>query len=144
MVRKLIVVLSDSSVGGLNVISFEGRLSDNEGVDDDSERPDVDFVRVTLLSFQYFRSDIVRGTTDSSLPLTIKFKFGSKTKISEFDLHLVIKEQVSEFEISMDDPVGVEILHGITNLYNVALDFEFGESLSSSKEFVKSLTLAKF
>jgi len=39
--------------------------------------------------------------------------------------------------------MGVEVLHSITELNGVALDFQFNESFSPSEEFIHRLTRAK-
>ena len=43
----------------------------------------------------------------------------------------------------MNDSVGMQVLDGIAELQNVALNFEFDESLSSSKKLVERLTLTE-
>lgn len=91
-----------------------------------------------------FWSNIVGGTTNSSLFLSIELKFSGETEISEFDLHFIVEEKISEFEISVDNSVGVKVLERVDYLDNVTLDLEFHESLSSFDEFVESLVGTKF
>ena len=102
-----VAVHSDSLVGGLDVIGFKWRLSDDESVNDDAERPYIDFIRVSLLTFENLWSDVVGCTTNRPLSLSIKLELGRKTKITDFDLHLVVEEEVTEFEISVDDSMRV-------------------------------------
>ena len=105
LVRELVLIHSDSLVGGLYVIGFEWRLTDNEGVDDNTKRPDINLIRMALLSFENLRSDIVGSTTNGSFPLTIELELGGKTEITNLDLHLVVEEKVAELEISVNDPM---------------------------------------
>jgi len=139
MVREGVCVHSDSSVSGLHIGRFEGRLSDNESIDDNTERPDVNFVRVALLGFQNLRSDIIGSSANGSFTLSIEFKLSGEPKISDLQLHLTGEEEVSKLEISMDNSMRMEILQSCNDLHDVALDFEFMESLSSSNKLVESL-----
>ena len=49
--RKRVVVHTNTLVCGLYVVSFKGRLANDERIDDDAEGPDVDLVGVALLAF---------------------------------------------------------------------------------------------
>ena len=71
-----IVVHSDSFVGCLNVIGLKRWLTNDQGVDDDSKRPNIYLIRMSLLSFKHLRSNIIRCTANSPFPLSIKLKFG--------------------------------------------------------------------
>ena len=79
---------------------------------------------MTLFTFEHFWSNIVRSTANGPLALTIKLQFGSQTEIANFDLHLVVKEEVTEFEISVDDSVTMEVLDGQANLVDIALHLQ--------------------
>ena len=98
---------------------------------------------MTLLAFEDLRSDIVGSTANSALSLTVELELGGKTEITYFDFHLVVKEQVTEFQISMDNAMTVEVFNGGADLVNVALDFELMESLTSTQELVQRLILAE-
>lgn len=87
---------------------------------------------MALLSLQNFRSNVIWSSTNSSLSLAIELKFGCESEISDLYFHLVVEEQVSELEISVDDSMGVEVLHSITDLDDIALDLKLVQSLSSS------------
>lgn len=92
---------------------------------------------MTLLSFEHLWSDIVGSTADGSLALAVEFEFRGETEISDLNLHLVVKEEVTELEISMDDSVTVEVLDSAANLVDVALDFQFVQTLASTKKLVE-------
>jgi hypothetical protein len=98
---------------------------------------------VSLFSFEHFWCNIIRSATNGPFPFAIKLKFGRQTKITDFDLHLVIEKEVAQFEISVDDPVAVQVLNRITNLNNITLDLQLMKPLSPSQQFVKGLTLAQ-
>jgi len=97
---------------------------------------------MALLSFQDFWSDIVRCTTNGSFSSSVKFELGGETKISNFDFHLIVEEQVTKLEISMNDSMRMQVFDSVTDHDNVALNLQLVESLSSSKELVQGLTLA--
>ena len=105
--REAVGVHTDALVGRLHIGRLEGRLTDDERVDDDADGPDVDLVRVALLAFEHLGSDIVRSTANSALALAIKLELGSEAEVTDFDLHLVVEEEVAEFEVTMDDSVRV-------------------------------------
>ena len=65
---------------------------------------------MTLFALKDFGGNIVRGTANSALSLAIKLKFRGKTEISDFDLHPIIKEQVTKLQISVDHSVAVQVL----------------------------------
>ena len=67
---------------------------------------------MTLFSLKDFGCNVVRCTANSALSLTIKLKFCGKTEISDFDLHSIIKEEVTKLKISVDDSVAVQVLDG--------------------------------
>jgi len=79
---------------------------------------------MTLLAFKNLRRDIVRGAANCALALSVELKLGRQTKITYFDLHLVIEEQVTEFEITMDHTMRMQVLDCSTDLIYIALHFE--------------------
>ena len=98
---------------------------------------------MTLFAFKNFWRDVIRCSTDCSLPLSVELKFGSQTEITNLDLHLVVEEQVAELQISVDDTVTVQVLHDRAELVHVALDLKFVKSLPSSQKLVQLLVLTQ-
>ena len=107
VVRERIAVLADAPVSCLHVGRLERRFSNNERVDYDAQRPNIHLVRVAALAFEDLGGDIVRRTANRALLLTIKVKLRGKAKVAQLDLHLVVEEEVAEFEVTMDDSVRV-------------------------------------
>ena len=107
VVRERIAVLADAPVSCLHVGRLERRFSNNERVDYDAQRPNIHLVRVAALAFEDLGGDIVWRTANRALLLTIKVKLRGKAKVAQFDLHLVVEEEVAEFEVTMDDSVRV-------------------------------------
>lgn len=102
-----VAIHSDSLIGSLNVIGFKWWLTDDEGVNDDTKRPDINLIRMSLLSFENLGGNIVGSTTDGSLPFTIKLELGGKTEITYLDFHFVVEEKITQLKISVDDSMRV-------------------------------------
>lgn len=98
---------------------------------------------MTLFPLKDFGGNIVRGTANSALSLAIKLKLSGKTEISDFDLHSIIKEEVTKLKISVDHSVAVQVLDGRAYLIQIALDLDFMKALSPSQKLIKSLVLAE-
>ena len=143
IIRESVGVHSNSLVCRLYVRSLKGRLADNQRIDDDTDRPNVDFVRVTLFTFQHFGRNIVRGTTDGTLALTIELEFRCQTEITDLHLHFVVEEEVSKLQISVDDAMTVEVLDSRADLVDVALNLELVQSLTPTQKLVERLVLAE-
>ena len=112
-------------VGLFDCIVFKWRFSEQKGVHDDSYRPDVDFVAVSLL-FKDFGCYIVGSATNGFFAVSLIFDFGAETEIADFGVHELVDEDVTEFEVSMDDTLGVNIDHGFDNLSDVDSGLELG------------------
>ena len=141
--REIVSVHTNALIGGLDIGCFEGRLSNDQGVNDNTERPDIDFIRVTLLALEDFGSNIVGGSANSSLALSVKLQFCGKTEITNFDLHFIVKEEISEFEISVNDTMAVQVLDSSADLVDVALHFQLVETLTTSEELIEGLVLTQ-
>ena len=98
---------------------------------------------MTLFPFQDLWCNIVGCSTDCSFALTVKLELGCKTEVADFDFHLVVEEQITELEISVDHSVTVKVLDSGADLVHVALDLQFMESLPSSEQLVERLILAQ-
>lgn len=141
MVWERILVSFDPSVCGLDVRGLERRLADDEGVQDDAQRPDVDLVGVACSAFENFWRDVVGRTANSSLLLSVKIELGGEAKVSQFDLHLIVEEQVSKLEVSVDHAVRVQVLQRVDDLLGVALDLELVQALAPLQKLVHALVL---
>jgi hypothetical protein len=143
VVWERILVSLDPSVRGLDVSGLERRLADYQSIQDYTERPDVDLVGVACSAFEYFWCDVVWRTTNGPLLLSVKIELCGETKVSQFDLHLIVEEQVAELEISVDHTVGVQVLERVDHLLGVALDLELVQALAPLQKLVHALVLAQ-
>ena len=90
--------------------------SNRNFIHDDTQAPEIDLVGVPLLALEDFGGDIVGRTTNGTLPLPIEFEFGCQTEVTYFDFHFIVKEEVSQLEISVDDSMRVQVPHRVANL----------------------------
>ena len=96
MIWKGIAVLLNPVVSCFDISSFEWRLANYECVDYYSQRPNVNLVRMTRLTLENFRSDIVWSATNSAFSLTIKVYLGSQPKVAHLNFHFVVDEQIAK------------------------------------------------
>ena len=92
---------------------------------------------MTLLAFEHLRSDIVRSTADRALALSIELKLGSETEITDLDLHLVVEEEITELQVSVNNAMTVKVLDSLANLVDIALDFELVKPLTTAEKLVE-------
>lgn len=93
------------------------------------------------LSLKNFWRDIIGSSTDGLLLLALVLELGGKPKVSELDFHIFVEEEVSEFEIPMNDLVLVEVFESVNDLSEVGLHLNFSEALPAFDEFVEGLLL---
>ena len=98
---------------------------------------------MATLAFKDFGRNIVRRTANGALALTVELEFRGETEVTDFDLHLVVQEEVTQLQVTMDDSVAVKVLHRSADLVDIALDFELVEALTATEELVKGLVLAQ-
>lgn len=119
-------------------------FSYNKRVNDDSQRPNVNLIRMSDLSVKNLRRNVVRCSTNCVFLLSIEFQFSCKTKITKFDFHFFVEEEIAKFKISVDHFVTVQVFECDNDLNDVALHFEFRETLSALDEFIESIVRAQF
>jgi hypothetical protein len=84
----------DLFIGVLHVFRLEGRTPIDQGVHDDSETPNICFVAMSS-RLQNLRSDVVRCSTNCLLLLTVIIYLGGKSKVSNFDDHVLTQEEIA-------------------------------------------------
>jgi hypothetical protein len=73
-----------------------------KSITNNTKTPNINLTAMTF-RFKYLRRNIVRSTTDCFSFLTWILEFGSKSKISHFNFHILVKEQISKLKISMNN-----------------------------------------
>lgn len=98
---------------------------------------------MALFSLQNLGRNIVRRAANSPLTLAIELEFGGQTEISDLDFHFVVDEEVTQFEIPVDDSVTVHVLDCRADLVHVALHLELVQSLTASQQLIQRLVCAQ-
>lgn len=91
-VWKIVIIHSNSSISSLYIVSFKWWLSNNKCVNNDTNRPNIYFIWMSLFSFENLWSNIIWSTTYSTFSLTIVFELCGKTEVTDFYFHLIIQE----------------------------------------------------
>ena len=79
---------------------------------------------MATLALQHFGRDVIRRSANGALFLSVEIEFGSQAKITQLDLHLVVEEQVAQFQITVDDAMRVQVFESVDYLYCIALHLE--------------------
>ena len=110
VIREGVVIFLNPLISELDIIGFKRWLSNYEGISTktwlesfswrslhhNTQRPYVDFIRMSNFSVKNFRGDVIWSSANCSFLLSIKFELGSKPKISEFYLHILINKEISQ------------------------------------------------
>ena len=86
------------------------RPSKYQGVAYDSSGPHINFVRMASYTLYYLGRDVVWRPTHGSFLFLHKLQLGSKPKISNFNIHILIHEDIPHLEITMNDSIFVHVL----------------------------------
>ena len=116
---------------------LKGRSAVEHCVKNDTDRPKVNLIAVAICVLENFGCQIVRGTTYSFFALTLVKDLSCKAKITDFKLHALCKEQIAKFEISVDDPLAVDILYGLHQLVDIVSSLNLMKALSSAHQIGK-------
>lgn len=99
---------------------------------------------MTDCSFDDFRGDIVRCAAHCPLFLVDELEFGGEPEIANFEIHVIIEEDVPHFKIAVDDSVAVHVLQGRNNLVHIVSCLFDGEFLPLFYHFAESLVGTEF
>lgn len=58
-----------------------------------------------------FWGNVIRSSTNSLFNLSLMFNPSWKTEITYFCFHIIVDEDITKFEVSMDDWLRMNILH---------------------------------
>ena len=112
---KLVVAVFDSSVGLFNGLCLEGWFADEDGIEYNPQSPNISFKTMPGFS-KDFRSNVVGGATGGVPPITWMGQFSTKSKIPNFNLHLIIQKNIAQFDISVYYPLLMQILNSTYQL----------------------------
>ena len=90
---------------------------------------------------QYLGRYIIGGSADSSSFLPWKRYLGSKSKVSHFDMHVFIEEEIAQLKIPMNNFLKMKIFEGIKDLEHEIPGLIFCKFSFSFDEIVQRLKL---
>lgn len=64
-------------------------------------------------AFKHLRGNVIRSSTYSPLAFPLELQLSSQSKVSNLDIELRINEYVSQFEVTMDDLLLVDVFDAI-------------------------------
>lgn len=143
VVWEVVLVSFDARVSGFNVSRLERWLADDECVDNDAKRPDIDLVGVAYAALEHLGRDVVGCAADGALLLSLEVELGCQTKVTQLDHHFVVDEEVAELDVTVDDAVRVEEPQCTDHLAGVTLDLELVQALAPLQQLVETLVLAE-
>ena len=92
----------DFFISLFNIFWLKWWSPEGKSIANNTKTPNINLTAMTF-GFKYLRCDIIRSTTDCFSFLTWILEFGSKSKISHFNFHILVKEQIAKFKISMNN-----------------------------------------
>ena len=131
--------LLDFLVGVLDIFGLERRASVDQSVNDDSDAPHIDFVAVPL-RLQYLWSDVIGRSADGLLLLPVEINARGQSEIPDLDVHMLVEEQVAQFQIPMDDLLSVQVLKPLQHLQHEVLHLALREPALSLYQIVEGLS----
>ncbi len=143
MFWKRILVEFDSFVCTFDIRGLKRRSANQQSVKNNSNAPNVNFIRMSRSAAQDLRSNVVGSSTNCSLSFPVKHNFRGKSKVSYFHFHLVFQKQVSQLQISMNNLLRMHILCRFHNLSQIIFRFHITQSFPSLDHIVERQILAK-
>ena len=164
--RKRVRVGSDALVRGVHVRRLKRRRAHEQRVQNHPDRPHVHLVRVpaSLTPRQNFWRDVIGRPADGRLSLVVSLEPTREAEIANlqsparrgfFEVGVRARsrarlvesrggeEEISEFEIAVDDAVGVEVRDGGDDLARVTRDFALGQTAALFDDVCERLVAAE-
>ena len=134
LLGKLIAALLDSAISLVYSLSLERWLSNEQREEDDPERPNINFKPMASLG-QDLRSNVIGRSAGGESSLAVMIHLGAESEVPNFDLHLVVEENIAKLDIPMDNSFLMQVLQSTEQLQHVAFGLEFGDPDSAFEEF---------
>lgn len=83
------------------------------------------------LLLQDLRCDVIRRSTYSLLHISLSLDLGGQSKIAYLSVHLVVDQNIAEFQIAMDDALTVDVNECLNDLTDVNPSLELRQSFSA-------------
>jgi hypothetical protein len=113
----------DLLVSRLDVRSLERRSADTEGINNDPDGPNIDLIGMSAAILLNLWCNVI-GSAANRVPFFgVELKLGRQSEITNFKFHFIRLEEISQFKISVNNSISVQIFDTIDQLKNVGLDF---------------------
>ena len=106
---QIVIDFFNPLISGGSFIGLKRRKAHIKCVNNDSNAPDID-LEVISFALENFRGDVVGSPTNRAFKFPLEFELGCESEITNLDIEVLIDEDVSEFQISVDDVLGVQEL----------------------------------
>lgn len=126
----------------IGVFSLKGRDPKVKSVEYDSDAPNIHLEMVPL-SLQHLRSDVIRCPTDRPLTLPLELQLRRQSEIPNFDIELSIYKDIAQFEVPVNDPLGMYVFHPVDNAQHEGLYLGRDEIVPYANQLVQRLVFAK-
>ena len=135
----------DVLVDILDLLGLERWSSNNQGVKNNPDRPNVYLEGMAVRGIkQNLWRNIIRRSAYCLLPLSRVFDECREPEIPHFDVHIPIQEQITQFEIAMNDLVRVHVVAGSYKLEHEEPCFGLCEAPSTTKHIHERPRRAEF
>lgn len=121
-------------VDSLDIFRLERRLPDDECIENDTDRPSIYLETMSVRYIeQHFRCNIIRRPTYRLLPLARILDQRRKPKVSHLNIHVTVKEEIAELQVTVDHLVLVHVVTGTNQLDHEEARFGLGEFTSAAE-----------
>ena len=135
----------DFVIHGHQILVLEGEKASQKNVQNDAAGPGIGFWPIVTLFSQDFRRHVGRGSTLCVEESVVTKLFGQcgQTEIRDFEVFVVVEEEIFGFEIAVGDPSAVAVIDGADQLLEIfagLIFFElafgdFGEEFAATDVF---------
>jgi len=139
MLREAECASTNLLVGVLDFLGLERRSAIKHGVENDTDGPVINLVTMATVLFEDLRGKVVWRSANSALLLALVKDLGGKAEISNLKLHVLVKEEVAQLEIAMDNFARMNVLNTLNELVDVVASLDFVQALASLDHVRKGL-----
>lgn len=97
------------------VVIVEGQAAGKQGVEDDSQGPDIDLLAAVLAAGQHLGRRIAGGAAEGVEQLP-RLEFPAESKVGQLRVAALVQQDVLELEVPVDDPLAVDVAEPETDL----------------------------
>ena len=114
MTGKTVLIGNNALVGSLDVLGFVGWFSHEDRKKNDSHGPNIDFEGMSpscFITLNNLRGDVIGSSANRFSLFVGMFQLGGQSKITNLDTNVTIQEEITQFQVTMNDAIFVEILN---------------------------------